>query len=76
MARHAFNDLSSLDHDGVAVVSENTVGPRYVMRELGAFGSAVVSVQEDVVACLYPSRCAYVPIEVSFVAHLRALERP
>ena len=43
------------------------------MRKLRALGSAVVSVQEDVVACFYPSRCAYAPIEVSFVARLCAL---
>ena len=66
-------DLSSLDHDGVAVVSENTIGPRYVVRKFWALGSAVVCVQEDVVAGFYPSRCAYAPIEVSFVARLYAL---
>ena len=72
VARYALNDLSSLDQDGVTVVSENTKGPGDVMRKLRALGSAIMCIQEDVIVGLNPSRCAYAPIEVSFVAHLRA----
>ena len=73
VARYALNDLSSLDQDGVTVVSENTKGPGDVMRKLRALGSAIMCIQEDVIVGLNPSRCAYDPIEVSFVARLRAL---
>ena len=73
VARYALNDLSSLDHDGVTVVSENAKGPGDVMRMLRALGSVIICIQEDVVVGFNPSRCAYASIEVSFVARLRAL---
>ena len=47
VARYALNDLSSLDHDGVTVVSENTKGLGDVMRKLRALGSAIMCIQED-----------------------------
>ena len=71
--RYALSDLYSLDHDGVAVVSENTKGPGNVMRELRALGSAIMCIQEDAILVLNPSRCSYVPIKVSFVARLCGL---
>ena len=76
VARYALNEFSSLDHDGVAVVSENTKGPGDGMRKLRALGSAIMCIQEDVIVGLNPSRCAYffdIPIKVSFVARLCAL---
>ena len=71
VARYVLNDLSSLDHDGVTVVSKNKKGPRDVMRKLRALGSAIMCIQEDLIVGLNPSRCAYAPIKVSLVARLR-----
>ena len=73
VARYALNDLSSLDHDVITVVSENTKGLEDVMPNLRALGSAIMCIQEDIVVGLNPSRCAYALIEVFFVARLRAL---
>ena len=56
VARYALDDLSSLGHDGVTVVSENTKGPGDVMRKLRALASAIMCVQEDVIVGLNPSR--------------------
>ena len=76
VARDALNDFSSLDRDGVAVVSKNTKRPGDDMRKLRALGSAIMCIQEDLIVGLNPSRCAYAPIKVSFVARLCALKRP
>lgn len=48
VTRYPFDNLSSLDHNCVAAVSENTIWPRYIMRKLRAHGSRHVS----------PGRCS------------------
>ena len=62
------DDFSSLDHDGVAVVHENTKRPRDVVHKLRAL--AIMCVQEDVIARLESPRGSYASVEVPFVRRL------